>query len=385
MHAVCVSYFYDLELESPEALLAEYLTLTGWAEGLVAAGAQVTVVQRFGYDAECEHNGVTYRFVCDPARRFGSLRDAARRINRTVAGLRPDVIHVNGMTFARQAGWLKRLLPHTPLLVQDHAGAPPTHWLSRLTLRQGMNYVDAVSFTVPEQTLPWREAGILPADMPLVELPEGSSPFRLQSRETARAQTGFKADPMCLWVGRLNANKDPLTILRGIERAMTALPDLRLTMVYGEEDLLSEVQAWLAEHPSAAARVTLLGRRPHAELEALYNSADFFLLGSDYDGGSGYSLLEALSCGVVPIVTDIPSFRDVLQDGEYGGLFPVRDAEALAETLVAWYHRRQPETPQRLRAYFEESLSFEAIGQQALAAYARLVGEKSSESDSPAT
>jgi glycosyltransferase involved in cell wall biosynthesis len=234
-----------------------------------------------------------------------------------------------------------------------------------------MRRVDAVVFTVPEQTQPWIEAGILPVETPLVELPEGSSPFRLQSREPSRAATGLAGDPLCLWVGRLNANKDPLTILRGFRRALSRLPAARLAMVYSAEDLLPDVLAWLRDNPETASRVTLLGRKPHAELEAIYNSADLFLLGSDYDGGSGYSVLEALSCGVVPVITDIPSFRATLAGGEYGGLWPVRDAEALAETLVAWYARLGPETRQRQRAYFDAHLSFAAIGRQAVAAYRR--------------
>ncbi|HZO90937.1 MAG TPA: glycosyltransferase family 4 protein [Chthonomonadaceae bacterium] len=373
MHVACVSYFYDRFLDSPEALLERYETLTGWVEGLAAAGAEVTVVQRFAGDAEIARNGVLYMFVRDPAWRFGSLPDMARQVNRAVARLRPDIVHIHGMGFARQAWWLRRLLPTTPLLLQDHAGSPPTRWMNRRTLRLALESVDAVSFTVPEQARPWIEAGILRADKPLVELPEGSSPFRLRSRAEARAYTGLTGDPLCLWVGRLNANKDPLTVLRGFARTLACLPTARLAMVYSAEDLLPAVQAWLAANPAAASRVRLLGCLPHAELEAIYNSADFFLLGSDYDGGSGYSVLEALSCGVVPIITDIPSFRAALRNGEYGGLWPVGNAEALADTLLAWHRRLQPGTQQRQRDYFEQHLSFEAIGRQALATYDRLL------------
>ena len=43
MRVACVSYFYDHELTTPEALLERYGTLTGWAEGLAAAGADVIV------------------------------------------------------------------------------------------------------------------------------------------------------------------------------------------------------------------------------------------------------------------------------------------------------------------------------------------------------
>jgi glycosyltransferase involved in cell wall biosynthesis len=371
MHVTCVNYLYDRFLKTPEELLDRYLTMTGLAEGLTSAGAQVTVVQRFACDAEVLRCGVRYLFVRDPGRRFGSLSDLAQGVNRAVARLRPDIVHAHGLSFARQAWWLKRLLSSTPLLLQDHAGLPPSSPRTRCTLRLAMRGVDAVIFTVPEQKQPWIEAGILRADTPLVELPEGSSPFCLQSREASRAATGLAADPLCLWVGRLNANKDPLTILRGFGRALSRLPAARLAMVYSTEDLLPEVQTWLRNNPEAASRVTLLGRKPHAELEAIYNSADFFLLGSDYDGGSGYSVLEALSCGVVPIITTIPSFRATLANGEYGGLFPVGDAEALSAALMDWYGRLGPERRERQRAYFDANLSFAAIGRQALAAYRR--------------
>ncbi len=54
-----------------------------------------------------------------------------------------------------------------------------------------------------------------------------------------------------------------------------------------------------------------------------YNSADYFVLGSHYEG-SGFSLVEAMSCGVIPIVTDIPSFRMMTNNGKIGTLMEVR-------------------------------------------------------------
>jgi glycosyltransferase involved in cell wall biosynthesis len=373
MHIICVNYFYDRFLTTPEALLGRYRTLTDWAESLVSAGARVSVVQRFECDGQLERNGVGYRFVCDPALRFGHPADVAQRVNRAVVALQPDVVHANGMPFSRQAARLKRLLPQVPILIQDHAGAPPVRRFSRWTLRRALRHIDAVSFTVAEQTTPWCAARILGETPLLLELPESSSRFQMRPQADARWQTGLNGDPLCLFVGRLNANKDPLTILAGFGCALDRLPGARLVMVYNATDLLPAVRTWLLSRPEVAQRVTLLGERPHETLEAIYNSADFFLLGSDYDGGSGYSLLEAMSCGVVPLVTDIPSFRAVLRNGEFGGLWPVGDATALAAGLVSWNTRRGPQVRQQLRSYFDAELSFEAIGRAALAAYKRLV------------
>jgi glycosyltransferase involved in cell wall biosynthesis len=372
MHVVCVSYFYDRPITDPLDLLDRYMTLTDWAEALIAAGGRVTVVQRFGRDATERRNGVMYHFVRDAAWRFGHPTDAARRVNAAVVALQPDLVHVNGMHFIRQAAGLRKQLPATPILVQDHAGQPPANPLSLWTYRRAIRSIDAVCFATPEQTAPWRDARILDVRIPVLELPESSSRFRLMPQEEARRHAKLRGDPLCLWVGRLNANKDPLTILRGFGKAAARLPDARLVMVYSAEDLLPEVQWWLTRHPETSARVLLLGKLPHADLEAIYNSADFFLLGSDDDGGSSYSVLEALSCGVVPLITDIPSFRAVTGAGEYGGHWPVGDADALADTLLDWHCRLAPTTREQIRAYFDAHLSFQALGQQAMAAYRRL-------------
>ena len=60
-------------------------------------------------------------------------------------------------------------------------------------------------------------------------------------------------------------------------------------------------------------RVTLVGRVDRDELPNYYGAADVFVSGSHYEG-SGYALIEAMSAGVVPVVTDIPSFRAIAGD-----------------------------------------------------------------------
>jgi len=372
VHIVCVNYFYDSYLHDAEELLNQYITLSGWAEGLVAAGAKVSVVQRFCYDDEVTCKGVRYQFLYDPAKRQGSLFDRAWRVNQAVAALSPDVVHVHGLRFARQAWWLKRMTS-APLLIQDHAGAMPG-FRERLTLQPALRCMDAAAFTTMAHAKRWLDASYLRPNMPLFALMEGSSRFRLIDRAIARELTGISGQPACLWVGRLDANKDPITVLHGFAIVLKDMPDATLTMVYGTNPLLPQVCAWLKHHPQVAKRVSLLGCVPHPQLESIYNSADIFLLGSHREG-SGYAVLEALSCGVVPIVTDIPSFRVLTDEGRMGGLWPIGDAHALAEALRTWHPQITTETPAKVRAFFEANFSFDAIGKQALAAYTTLVAD----------
>jgi glycosyltransferase involved in cell wall biosynthesis len=68
------------------------------------------------------------------------------------------------------------------------------------------------------------------------------------------------------------------------------------------------------------------------ELPALLAEADVYASASRSDGTS-QSLLEAMSTGLFPVVSDIPANRPWVEDGRNGLLFPVGDDEALAARL----------------------------------------------------
>ena len=118
------------------------------------------------------------------------------------------------------------------------------------------------------------------------------------------------------------------------------------------------------------SRVVLLGARPHDEIERLFRAADFYIQTSHREG-SGFSLLEAMSCGTPPIVTDIPPSRRIV--GDAGSLTPVGDAERMSAALVACAARDQTTLRAAVRARFERALTFDAIGQQLRGVYEALL------------
>ena len=176
-----------------------------------------------------------------------------------------------------------------------------------------------------------------------------------------------------LWVGRLDPNKDPLTILEVVERAASKLPDLTLWCCYTEAPLLRQVEEVLSKSPLLADRVHLLGRVPHERVQELCRAADFFVLGSHREG-SGYSLMEAMACGLTPVVTDIPSFRRMTGDGRVGALYPPGDGARAAALLVELSRGDRASQARSVRAHFERHLSFEAVGRALAGAYRAVAG-----------
>jgi glycosyltransferase involved in cell wall biosynthesis len=374
MHVVQVNYVYEPGLE-PEALLERYTTLVGWSEALLSAGAsRASVGQRFGRDLDLERNGVTYRFRSDGAGPFPRPWTRPAALERAIAGLDPDVVHFNGLGFPAQLPPLRRRLPgRAPLLIQDHksprpraAGRlSPASLLRRWLWRRGLARADGFLFTAREQARPWIEAGLIAEGPRVFEVPEAS---RDLPRRAAGGAPRLPGRPALLWVGRLDRNKDPSTVLDGLERALARLPGAQLTMAFTDEALLPEVRARLAASPPLAARVHLRGALPPAELPRLYEGADLFVLGS-HDEGSGYALIEALACGVVPVVTDIPSFRALTGGGRLGRLWSPGDAAAFAAALADAAALDLLACGRDVAAHFERELSWAAVGRRALAAY----------------
>lgn len=351
-----------------DALLERWPSLQDIAEMVAGAGIRVSVLQAAFHSERLTHNGVDYRFVD-----MGEARSAgekARRFASLLAGMDVGLLHAHGLGFVEEASAIAcRLSPAAPIVLQDHADRPP-RWWRRARHRRCFAMASGVAFTSLDQARPFVAAGLFGASTRLFAIPESSSRFTLGDRTRARAETGLYGNPCVLWVGRLTRGKDPLTVLEGVARVVARLPDLQLWCAFGAAPMLADVRARIADDPRLAGRVHLLGEVPHARIETLLRAADLFVSGSRAEG-SGYAALEALACGVAPVLTDIPAFRALTGNGRVGHLWPCGDASRLADELFLAATART--SPRQVRAHFDATLSFEAVGRLWREAYSQVL------------
>jgi glycosyltransferase involved in cell wall biosynthesis len=122
---------------------------------------------------------------------------------------------------------------------------------------------------------------------------------------------------------------------------------------------MEEVQAKVKE----TDRIKLIGKVEHNKLENWYSSADYIISGSHYEG-SGIAVSEAMSCGCIPVITDIFSFRMMTGRGKCGLLYqPGNDKELLVALLKTKNMDIEKERANVLQQ-FKEELSFEAIARK---------------------
>lgn len=350
----------------PDALLRAWPTLGDVAAAVASTGAEVTVVQSFDRDAEIVRHGVRFLFVREPAipGRATGVRPA--NIAAAVRDCGPDVIHMNGLDFARHTRALSRL--GVPVLAQDHASRPA---IARARRRHALAGVAGVAFTAAPQAEPFVAEGSIPPGVLIFGVPESSTHFAPGPREAARAETGVAGEPAVLWVGRLDTNKDPLTMLDAVERVAASLPGVELWCCFHEQPLIEAVRQRIRTSDILKPRVHLLGRVPHDRIELLCRAADFLMLGSHHEG-SGYALIEALACGTTPIVSDIPAFRELTGNGAIGSLVEPGDSAGFARALIELAQRPRGDLREEAAGHFKAQLSFDRVGARLLEIYTTL-------------
>jgi glycosyltransferase involved in cell wall biosynthesis len=350
-----------------EALLERWPSLQDIAELVAGAGIRVSMLQAASHVERLTRNGVDYHFVDVAGTR--TVESRGRRFADVLDGIHADVLHAHGLGFVGEACAVAgHLAPALPILLQDHADRPP-RWWRRARHRRCFAKVSGIAFTSIDQAQPFAAAHLFGPSARLFAIPESSSRFTPGDQTHARAETGSHGDPCVLWVGRLTRGKDPLTVLEGVALAASRVPGLQLWCVFGTAPMLADVRARIADDARLAGRVHLLGEVPHARIETLLRAADLFVSGSRAEG-SGYAALEALACGITPVLTDIPAFRALTGNGRVGHLWPCGDAARLADELFLAATGRA--SPQQVRAHFDATLSFDAVGRLWADAYAQL-------------
>lgn len=163
--------------------------------------------------------------------------------------------------------------------------------------------------------------------------PPGPSPGALDPA-SVRAELGLDpAAAVALYVGQLEARKEPLTAIRAAAAAGVEGAPLTL-LVAGDGPLLADARALAGEH------VRVLGQRP--DVERLLAAADIFVMPSAREGLS-MAVLEAMRAGLAMVVSDGPGNPEAV--GDAGLVFAVGDERALRETLA----RLAADAPERER------------------------------------
>lgn len=137
------------------------------------------------------------------------------------------------------------------------------------------------------------------------------------------------AEKYILFIGRLSYRKGLFDLLE-CAKTVCRRYDVRFILV-GKGELEQKIRA-IIEKEGLQDRVILMGHQSREELVKLYQRATIFVLPSHYEGLPTV-LLEAMSCGLPVVATNVSGCPDVVSDGENGFLIPAKSPEMMVEAI----------------------------------------------------
>lgn len=140
--------------------------------------------------------------------------------------------------------------------------------------------------------------------------------------------------PLLVYLGRLVKYKNIECILRAFTRIHRQIPQAQLLIVGSgnHEDRLKQYHRKL-DCPS----VEFVGQVSDDRKKDILRQA-WLLMAASMKEGWGISILEANACGVPAVASDVPGFRDSIQNGITGMLYPYDNDSILAQQVVELIH-----------------------------------------------
>ncbi|MBL8027993.1 MAG: glycosyltransferase family 4 protein [Fibrobacteres bacterium] len=178
-----------------------------------------------------------------------------------------------------------------------------------------------------------------------------------------------------LFCGRLEERKGMSIIEKALPEILKKTADSEILFAGGDtgrnglpyKELLSEIAGKERE------RLLFKGYVERAELPALYNSADVFIIPSLFDN-SPNSLFEAMACGLPCIGSRVGGIDEIISDGSNGLLFNTERTDELTDRICELYNNYQLRQTLGISArnHMEESYSMKYAAEAHISFYKKV-------------
>lgn len=239
-----------------------------------------------------------------------------------------DILRAHSLRFIGPAALWARRRYRLPVPVIAHHHHLDPNWLNPLIERRVMRGADRVivgSEFSRQQAV--KELGVDAGKISVVyygvdaRFTPGPKPQRLVER------WGLRDHPVLLFLGGLKERKNLFFLLDVYRELVREQPDSRL-VIAGSGPLLEPLKR-AAERAGLGGQVIFTGYVPEAEKVEYYRLADLLMFPSSMEG-FGFSVGEAMSCGLPVVVSNRGSLPELVVDGEGGSLCDPADRSAFA-------------------------------------------------------
>ena len=225
IRVVDIVYYYHNEFNSPRQVLDKHSPSLGFADFL-SGQFQIQFVKHLNYEGFEKIRGKTYAFF-KSRNRFWHI---PLKTHRYIKSQHPDIVIVEGLVFPLQIIFLKLTLGKTSRIIVQHHGEKPFNGIKVLFQKIADRNIQAYLFTSIKNATEWINRAVIRNPDKCREVLESSTYFKRQDKLKSQARLGISGIYNFLWVGRLNKNKDPLTVLKAFKKYGLFHPNARLYM-----------------------------------------------------------------------------------------------------------------------------------------------------------
>ena len=161
-----------------------------------------------------------------------------------------------------------------------------------------------------------------------------SSNFNDNIRKRYRIEKDSK---LILTVSRMSRDKGIHILLHSLSFVKKKFPDTKLLIV-GNGSIYLEKLKKLANNLNISESVIFTGYIPNNELPDYYNACDLFIMPTLNEEAFGLTLVEAMACKKVVIVSDVSGSRSIIENGVNGILSPKGNVYALSGNIITILH-----------------------------------------------
>jgi len=262
-------------------------------------------------------------------------------LSRTVKGLDLEIFHAQhpfllGGTARRLARRLGRPLVftyHTNYEKYAHYIPLRRALVERLAVSWSARFADRANLVIAPSNAVRAVLKKRGVTAPIEVVPTGVPLHLFTPEDQARARTALGlplTDPILLYVGRLDREKNVELLLDAFPLVAETLPEARLLLV-GQGTEADRLRA-RAHDASVGDRVSFVGAKPRETLPDYYRAASLFCFASQTET-QGLVLAEAHACGLPAVAVTGPGVDEVVRDGETGFLVK-SDHRALADAAI---------------------------------------------------
>ena len=317
---------------------AENITLRRWVRWFADKGHDVTIVTVEPAEAG-ETTGFHQIDISLPTllRKLGRVISVVRLL-KEIRKLKPDVVHVH---YLRGLAWGLGLRPFHPTVVTpwgsdvlEEQGAF-RDWYSKRLTSAVVRMADLIA--VHSDFLESKVRLLGPKSDSVVRIGWGVDLTRFRpglDADSLRHQWRISEDSLVIFSPRLAQRfYNHHLVVQALEQIRSQFPQIILVISeqFGDQAYLQELKT-LAEQSQVAQHIRFVGRIPYEEMPLWLNLSKLVVMIPESDGMPN-TLLEAMACGAVPVLRDLPQYRELIRE-DVNGTYVSVTSESVAKAVV---------------------------------------------------